>query len=68
MTRDAVHASSMNPTTALKLRGTEAAARSLRVRLQMVNARRASDFEAAFSEIRREKPDGLVALLDVGAQ
>jgi putative tryptophan/tyrosine transport system substrate-binding protein len=64
VSRVAVLGSSVNPTTALKLRGLDAAARSLGVQLQMVDVRGVKDLEKAFSEITREKPDGLVALLD----
>jgi putative ABC transport system substrate-binding protein len=64
LTRVAILGSSMNPTTALKLRGLEAAAHSLGMRLRMVDLRGAEDLDVAFAEITREKADGLVALLD----
>ena len=63
----AILGSSMNPTTALKQRGLEAAARSLGMRLLMVDLRGAEGLDIAFATITREKPDGLVALLDTVA-
>jgi len=62
--RVAILGSSTNPTTALKLRGLQAAARSLGIRLQMIDVRGAEDLAAAFSEVTREKADALVALFD----
>jgi putative ABC transport system substrate-binding protein len=64
LARVAVFAPSLNPTTALKLHGIEAAAHALGVRLQLVEVQGSSDFEAAFAAIRREKPDALMVLLD----
>jgi len=55
VSRVAVLGSSVNPTTALKLRGLDAAAHSLGMRLQMVDVRSVKDLEKAFSEITREK-------------
>ena len=64
LARVAILGSSTNPTTALKHRGLEAAARSLGVRLWMVDLRGAEGLDVAFAEITRAKLDGLVALLD----
>jgi putative ABC transport system substrate-binding protein len=64
VSRVAILGSSTNPTTALKLRGLEGTARSLGVRLQMVDLRGREDLDVAFAKITRERADGLVALLD----
>ncbi len=64
VTRIAVLAPLQNPTTALKLRGTQTAARLLGVKLRVLDVRTASDFANAFQEIRNEKPEALITLLD----
>ena len=64
VTRIAVLAPLQNPTTALKLRGTQTAARSLGVKVQVLDVRTASDFANAFQEIQNEKPEALITLLD----
>ncbi len=63
-TRISVLAPLQNPTTSLKLRGTQAAARSLGLKLRVFDVRTASDFDQAFLEMQTEKPQALITLLD----
>jgi ABC-type uncharacterized transport system substrate-binding protein len=44
----------------VQLRASEAAARSLGVRLQVLNVERADEFTAAFAEVRKSRADALV--------
>jgi ABC-type uncharacterized transport system substrate-binding protein len=60
----AVLAPSSNPTTALKLARIQSAAKALDVEVQVVEVRRAADFEPAFDTIRRQRPTALMPLLD----
>lgn len=53
-----------NPTTALKLRGTEQAARALGVKPQVISIRETQDFERAFARLSSDGPDALITLLD----
>ena len=50
------------PTQALELRETEVAARSLRVQLQVLQARAPSDFASAFSAMTKDRAGALIAL------
>ena len=62
--RVAVLSNPTNAYTALLVKETEAAARSLAVRLQLLAVQEADAFDRAFSEIRRERPDALLVLAD----
>ncbi|HSA71334.1 MAG TPA: hypothetical protein VLF65_17235 [Burkholderiales bacterium] len=55
--RVAVLSNPTNAYTARLVKETEAAARSLAVRLQLLAVREAGALDRAFSEIRRERPD-----------
>jgi putative ABC transport system substrate-binding protein len=50
------------PSSALRMRETEAAASSLGIKLQPVALREANDFERAFSALKRERADALFPL------
>jgi ABC-type uncharacterized transport system substrate-binding protein len=50
------------PSSALRMRETEAAAPSLGIKLQPVEVREANDFERAFSALKRERADALFPL------
>src|SRR4030095_8868906 len=50
------------PSSALRMRETEAAASSLGIKLQPVAVREANDFERAFSALKRERADALFPL------
>jgi putative ABC transport system substrate-binding protein len=62
--RVAVLAPFENPTTALKLSGSQTAARSLQLKLQVLDVRSAQDLDRAFVELDKERPQGLLTLLD----
>ena len=51
-----------NPTHHLALRETERAARALRVKLQILEARKPDDFDSAFSAMTRERAGALLVL------
>ena len=53
-----------NPGSAPQLREAEAAARALRVRLQLLEVRAAQDIDAAFAAMTRERAGGLLVLAD----
>ena len=53
-----------NPVSALQLKQTEIAARSLGVQLQVVDAREPSELEGAISTLTRERADALTVLAD----
>ncbi len=54
----------LNPSSALHLKETEAAARALGLELQLVEARAPEDLEGAFATIRRGRAGGIVVLTD----
>jgi ABC-type uncharacterized transport system substrate-binding protein len=62
--RVAVLSNPANPHTALLVKETEAAARSLRVRVQLLGVRGADAFDTAFSAITKERPGALFVLFD----
>jgi len=62
--RVAVLSNPTNPTHALLLREVEVAARSLRVQLQLLEARRPEEFEGAFAAMTRERAGALLVLSD----
>ncbi|MBI4241063.1 MAG: ABC transporter substrate-binding protein, partial [Candidatus Rokubacteria bacterium] len=53
-----------NPAKVLEWRETEAAARLLGVTLRSIEVSRPSDFESAFTQMTRKRPDGLSVLTD----
>jgi putative ABC transport system substrate-binding protein len=62
LTRVAVLSDPSNPLHAHEVRGVEAAARALKVRLRVVEARAPSEFAEAFSVATREQAGGLMVL------
>jgi putative ABC transport system substrate-binding protein len=64
VSRVAVLSNPANPYTALLVKETEAAARSLRVRVQLLGVRGADAFDSAFSAITKERPGALFVLFD----
>ena len=62
--RVAVLSNPANSYTALLIKETEAAARSLRVRVQALAVRGTADLDGAFSAITRERPGALFVLFD----
>ena len=60
----AVLSNPANSYTALLIKETEAAARSLRVQVQPLAVRGADDLDGAFSAITRERPGALFVLFD----
>jgi putative ABC transport system substrate-binding protein len=62
--RVAVLSNSANPNTPLLVKETEAAARSLGVRLQLLGVRGDDAFDSAFSAVTKERPDALFVLFD----
>jgi putative ABC transport system substrate-binding protein len=62
LSRVAILADPTNPSHALLLRDTEVAARSLRIRLQIVEARAPGEFAAAFSAATKAHAGALVVL------
>jgi len=64
--RVAVLSNLANAYTALLVKETEAAARSLAVRLQLLEVRGADGFDRAFSAVSRERWDALFVLVDPG--
>jgi putative ABC transport system substrate-binding protein len=62
--RVAVLSNPANAYTALLVKETEAAARSLAVRLQLLEVRGADAFDRAFSAVSRERSDALLVLAD----
>jgi putative ABC transport system substrate-binding protein len=62
--RVAVLSNPANPYTALMVKETEAAARSLGVRVQLLGVRGADAFDDAFSAITKERPGALFVLFD----
>jgi putative ABC transport system substrate-binding protein len=59
LSRVAVLSNPAHPTVALELREAEVAARSLKVRLQVLEARAPSDFASAFSAMAKARAGGL---------
>ena len=53
-----------NPSNEPQLREAEVAARTLRVRLQPLEARGPSDFDAAFAAMTRERADAVIVLVE----
>jgi putative tryptophan/tyrosine transport system substrate-binding protein len=53
-----------NPDKALEWQGTQQAAQALGVTLQSVEVRQADDFDGALAMLARERPDGLITLVD----
>jgi putative ABC transport system substrate-binding protein len=64
VSRVAVLSNPANPYTALLVKETEAAARSLGVRVQLLGVRGADAFDSAFSAITKERPGALFVLFD----
>jgi ABC-type uncharacterized transport system substrate-binding protein len=64
LSRVAVLSNPANPIMPPLLRETEAAARALRVQLQVVEVRDPTDFDSAFSAMTRERAGALVVLPD----
>jgi len=64
VSRVAVLSNPANPYTALLVKETEAAARSLGVRVQLVGVRGADALDDAFSAIAKERPGALFVLFD----
>jgi len=64
ISRVAVLSNPSNPSLALSVTEAEAAARSLKVRLQMVEARAPGDLAGAFSAMTKERAGGLLVLGD----
>jgi len=64
VSRVAVLSNPANPYTALMVKETEAAARSLGVRVHLLGVRGADAFDSAFSAIAKERPDALFVLFD----
>jgi putative ABC transport system substrate-binding protein len=64
LSRVAVLSNPTSPVHGLSLRAAEVAARSLEVRLQVLEARAPSEFAAAFSAIRKESAGALIVLGD----
>jgi putative ABC transport system substrate-binding protein len=62
ISRVAVLSDPTHPTAALQLREAEVAARSLKVQLQVLEARAPSDFASAFSAMTKDRAGGLIAL------
>jgi putative tryptophan/tyrosine transport system substrate-binding protein len=62
LSRVAVLSDPTHPTAALQLREAEVAARSLKVQLQVLEARAPSDFANAFSAMTKDRAGGLIAL------
>jgi len=65
VSRVAVLSNPTNPHHRLSLREAEVAARPLRLRLQILEARAPSDFAGAFSAASRERAGALLVVLDV---
>jgi len=63
-TRVAVLWNPANPAAALQLKETEAAARSLKVQLQLQEVRDPKDLDTAFSAMNRGRPNALFVLAD----
>src|SRR5262249_27865940 len=63
-TRVAVLWNPANPAAALQLKETEAAARSLKVQLQLQEVRDPKDLDTAFSAMTRGRPNALFVLAD----
>ena len=63
-TRVAVLWNPANPAAALQLKETEAAARSLKVQLQLQEVRDPKDLDSAFSAMTRGRPNALFVLAD----
>jgi putative tryptophan/tyrosine transport system substrate-binding protein len=64
VSRVAVLSNPSNPTIPLLVRETEAAARALRVQLQVVEVRDPTEFDSAFSVMTRDRAGALVVLPD----
>jgi putative ABC transport system substrate-binding protein len=64
LSRVAVFINPANPVYGPILKATQAPAQSMKLRLQMLAAQRASDFEAAFEVASRERADGLIVMRD----
>jgi ABC-type uncharacterized transport system substrate-binding protein len=64
LSRLAVLANRANPGTAPQLKAAEEAARTLGVRLHIVEARSAGQLESAFASIARERADAVLVLVD----
>ena len=62
--RVAVLSNPANPYTAVLVKETEAAARSLGVRVQLLEVRGADALDSAFAAVTKERPDALFALFD----
>jgi len=62
ISRVAVLLDPAHPTAALQLREAEVAARSLKVQLQVLEARAPSDFASAFSAMTKDRAGGLIVL------
>ena len=62
--RVAILSNPANPSHARELREVEAAARALRVRLHRLDARSPEEFDSIFAAMARERPDGLLVLVD----
>jgi putative ABC transport system substrate-binding protein len=64
VSRVAVLWNAANPVKKIDYQDTERAARLLNLRVRSIEVRGATDFDAAFAAITRERPDALVVLVD----
>jgi putative ABC transport system substrate-binding protein len=62
--RIAILSKPANPSHALELREVEAAARPLRLQLHRLEVRSPEEFDSVFAAMVRERPDGLLVLVD----
>jgi putative tryptophan/tyrosine transport system substrate-binding protein len=64
LSRVAVFINPANPVYGPVLKATQAPAQSMKLRLQVLEAQRAADFEAAFDVASSERADGLIVMRD----